>query len=80
MTKQPESLKGSKFLQDGRIACSACQVGNNYAVIFGGCSAEKDEGDFLILSFSHIREDSNFSEITEIMWNFNLALCKPIKK
>jgi len=39
MTRQPEVLKGSKFLADGRIASSVCQVNGSYAIVFGGCSA-----------------------------------------
>jgi len=67
MTQQPESIKLSNFLKDGRIASSACQVGNTYGVIFGGCSADMDAGDFLVLNFTYIHKDELFSEITEIM-------------
>lgn len=67
MTKQPDGLLGHPFLQDGRIASSACQVGNSYGVVFGGCSAMQDESGFLILPFGHVRVDENFSEINEIM-------------
>lgn len=37
-------------------------------IIFGGCSAEGDYNDFLVLPISHLVDDNNFSEITEIMW------------
>jgi hypothetical protein len=42
-------------------------VGNTYGVIFGGCSADMDAGDFLVLNFTYIHKDELFSEITEIM-------------
>ena len=66
MTKYPTQLQDSSFLKDGRIACSACQ-NENFAVLFGGCSAAQDEGDFLVLPFAAIREDANFSDISVIM-------------
>jgi hypothetical protein len=66
MTKQPDSLKGSPFLADGRIACSIGQT-DSYALVFGGCSAAQDEGGFMLLPFEHFREDANFNEINEIM-------------
>jgi hypothetical protein len=36
-------------------------------VVFGGCSAAQDESDFMLIPFSHIREDDSFAEINEIM-------------
>lgn len=67
MTKQPQLLQGSPFLQDGRIACSICQVDGSYAVVFGGCSAAQDESDFMLIPFSHVGDDECFAEINEIM-------------
>ena len=67
MTRQPDILKGCSYLQDGRIACSACQVDGNYAVIFGGCSAAQDCEEFMLLPYVHMRDSENFSEINEIM-------------
>lgn len=67
MTRQPKVLQGCSFLQDGRIASSACQVDGNYAVVFGGCSAAEDGSEFMMLPFVHLRDDDNFNEINEIM-------------
>jgi hypothetical protein len=67
MTKYPNQIAGSNFLQDGRIASSCCQSGNKYGIIFGGCSAAEDSGDFLLLPFASITDDSNFSDISVIM-------------
>ncbi len=67
MTKQPENCKKSKFFQDGRISCASVLVSNELWVIFGGSALEKDYNDFLIIPVSHLMDDINFSEITEIM-------------
>ena len=67
LTTQPKILQGSSFLADGRIACSFAQVKGSYLVVFGGCSAAQDEGDFMLVPFASVRDDANFSEINEIM-------------
>ena len=67
MTKYPGDFEKSTFFADGRIACTACQVKNEFVVFFGGCSAENDYAEFLVISFKHIREDGNFNEITHIV-------------
>lgn len=67
MTKQPENCKKSKFFQDGRISCASTLISNEVLVIFGGSAMEKDYNDFLIIHLAHIKDDNNFSEITEIM-------------
>ena len=66
MTKQPVDLINSPFFSDGRIAACAAQFGNDFGLFFGGCSAERDCNDTLVVSFSHIRDSANFSVITEI--------------
>jgi hypothetical protein len=35
--------------------------------MFGGVGIEKDYNDVLVIPFSHVLNDSNFSEINEIM-------------
>lgn len=67
MTKQPAELAGSPFFQDGRIASSFAQFANGFGLAFGGCSAETDHSDFMIVPFTHMKDPANFSEITEIM-------------
>lgn len=67
MTKQPDELIGSSFFQDGRIASSYAQFCNGFGLAFGGCSAEIDHNDFMIIPFTHMKEGSNFQKITEIM-------------
>ena len=68
MTKYPDSWKDSKWFSDGRIAVSSWSSDSKgYALFFGGCSAETDHGDFMVLPFAAFKDDSNFSEITEIM-------------
>jgi len=42
-------------------------VKNEFVIFFGGCSAEKDYAEFLMISFKHIRADENFNEITHIV-------------
>lgn len=66
MTTQPNDLANSPFFSDGRIAASSDQFGNGFGLFFGGCSAERDCNDIMVVSFNHIRESSNFSQINEI--------------
>ena len=66
MTKQPTDLSNSPFFSDGRIAVSADQFGNGFGLFFGGCSAEKDCNDIMVVSFNHVRDTNNFSQINEI--------------
>ena len=67
MTKQPEELVGSPFFTDGRIAVASDAFSKGFAVFFGGCSAEHDCNDLMVVPFTHVRESANFSEINEIM-------------
>jgi len=67
MTKQPAELVGSSFFQDGRIAASYGQFANGFGLAFGGCSAEIDHNDFMVVPFTFMKNSSNFSEITSIM-------------
>ena len=67
MTKQPDELVGSPFFSEGRIAVASDSFSKGFAVFFGGCSAENDCNDLMVVSFNHIRDSKNFSEITEIM-------------
>ena len=67
MTKQPEELVGSPFFNEGRIAVASDAFSKGFAVFFGGCSAENDCNDLMVVPFHHIKESANFSEITEIM-------------
>ena len=66
MTKQPAELVSSPFFQDGRIAAASDQFGNGFGMFFGGCSAERDCNDLMVVSFSHVRDAANFSVINEI--------------
>ena len=66
MTKQPQELVSSPFFSDGRIASCSDQFGNGFGLFFGGCSAERDCNDLMVVSFAHVREASNFSVINEI--------------
>ena len=66
MTKQPNELKGSSFFSDGRIACSVDQCQNSFGLVFGGCSAESDCNEFMVISFNHMKDSANFSQINEI--------------
>ena len=36
-------------------------------IIFGGSSIDKECNDFLIVPYGHVKEESHFSEINEIM-------------
>eukprot|EP00347_Sterkiella_histriomuscorum_P011836 403370917 len=67
MTGIPENCKKSRFFQDGRISPSQVAVKDEFLVIFGGSSIEKECNDFLIVPFAHISKDENFNEINEIM-------------
>lgn len=67
MTKQPAHCKSSRFFQDGRISGSSALCLPDVLVFFGGSSFEKECNDFLILPVAHLRDDTNFSEINEIM-------------
>ena len=67
MTKQPEELKGSSFFTDGRIATSQAAFDKGFAVFFGGCSAENDCNDMIVVPYTHIRDDANFNVINEII-------------
>ena len=67
MTKQPGELVGSPFFSEGRIAVASDAFGKGFSVFFGGCSAENDCNDLMVVPFTHIRDSANFNEITEIM-------------
>lgn len=67
LTKMPGVWEHSKWFKDGRVGASYCQLDNQYALFFGGCSAEVDYSDFLVVNFDLIRDDEAFNEITEIM-------------
>jgi hypothetical protein len=67
MTGQPKHCKSSRFFQDGRISASSVLCLPDLLVLFGGSSIDKECNDWLILPLAHLREDSNFSEINEIM-------------
>ena len=66
MTGQPEDLVNSPFFSDGRIAACSDQFGNGFGLFFGGCSAERDCNDIMVVSFNHVRDASKFSAINEI--------------
>ena len=65
MTKQPDDLVSSPFFSDGRIASCADQT-SGFGIFFGGCSAENDCNDIMVVSFNHVRDAANFSVINEI--------------
>lgn len=67
MMKYPECFKGSTFFTDGRIASASCQVNNEFAVFFGGCSAETDYAEFLVVPFEHVFNEDNFAEVSVVM-------------
>ena len=67
MTKNHPKSESSSFFKFGRIASSSCLV-EDMLVLFGGCSSEGFFGDFLVIPTEHLKNDSNFSEIQEIMW------------
>ena len=66
MTSQPSDLVNSPFFSDGRIAACSDQFSNGFGLFFGGCSAERDCNDIMVVSFGHVRDDASFSAITEI--------------
>lgn len=66
MISQPENSTCKDFLRCGRVASSLVQT-EDLIIIFGGCSAEGDHNDFLILPIEHLRNDDNFSEITSLI-------------
>lgn len=66
MTQQPADLKNSPFFSDGRIAACSDQFSNGFGLFFGGCSAERDCNDIMVVSFNHVRDSASFSAITEI--------------
>ena len=66
LNKFPRSAKDSKFLKDGRIS-SASARSDKVIVLFGGCSPTTFYDDFMVLSIEHLKNDQNFSEITQIM-------------
>ena len=41
--------------------------GDQIFVLFGGSAVEKDCSDFLVLHKSHLLDDSNFIEVTNII-------------
>ena len=80
MVHPPSHLSSSPLLKHGRISCSmvntqehsvesddASKEREDFIVLFGGSSIEREHNEVDVIPVEFVREDKNFAEINEIM-------------
>lgn len=56
-----------EFFTDGRIATAMANAEDEVVLLFGGSSAVKDYNDTFVIPVEKLTDDSNFSEITQVV-------------